>query len=42
MEMKTGFVSSERVYIQRTIGSLVRERSGPHLGVKQDPLVFID
>lgn len=30
MEMKTGFVSSERVYTQKTIGSLVRERSGLH------------
>lgn len=38
MEMKTGFVSSERVYTQTTIGSLVRERAGPHLGAKQGSL----
>lgn len=30
MEMKTEFVSSERVYTQTTIGSSVLQRSGPH------------
>lgn len=34
MEMKTEFVSSERVYTQPTIGSSVLQRSGPHPGAK--------
>lgn len=38
MEMKTEFVSSERVYTQTTIGSSVLQRFGPHPGAK--PIVY--
>lgn len=39
MEMKTGFVSLERVDTKTTIGSLVLQRSGPHPGAKPGSLL---
>lgn len=42
MEMKTGFFSSESVYTQISMGNLVWERAGPHLGAKQGSLVFTE
>lgn len=39
MEMKMGFVSSERVDTQATIGSLGLQRFGPHPGAKPGSLL---